>query len=258
MALTEAVDISNHQKQVDHEAMLAAGYVGAIVKATESTDFKDGWFPRNWGELARLNAVRGAYAFGRPSAGEARPDAQAYLDYVTANGWFVPGDIPVLDMEDERVPAGVDLSGWTLEWLGYVESQVGCPPWLYSGFWYTSTRGLTVPSLARFPLWWAAYRQTKPTAMMGAPAPWSAVTLWQWTSSGSVPGVNGDCDCNVTDLTADQLRALGVPGAADGGVPDVVLDKETQRRAKVLLQEIMNRAVALNEVLKLPDWPDLE
>lgn len=256
--MIDLIDVSNHQREVSWDAVVGAGYAGGIVKATESVDFKDAWLPRNGDELARLNAVRGCYAFARPSAGEARPDAQAYLDYVHSCGWFVPGDIPVLDMEDDRVPAGTDLSTWTLEWLGYVESQVGCPPWLYSGAWYTSSRGLTVPELARFPLWWAAYRQARPTAMMKPPAPWSRITLWQWTSSGSVPGVDGDCDRNVTDLTADQLRGLGVPGATAGGVPDVVLDKEAQRRAKVLLQEIMNRAVALNELLHLPDWPDLE
>ena len=58
--------------------------------------------------------------------------------------------------------------------------------------------GLT--SLARCPLWIASYGSSYTT-----PAPWTRAAAWQWTGTGSNPGVVGDVDVSEL-LDWDALR----------------------------------------------------
>lgn len=84
-----------------------AGYVGAIIKAYEGSQFNDGgWFQRNWplvrdigGERYGTNWFRGAYLFLRFNQ-DGAAQADAYLQAVESAGGWDSGDIvPIVDVE---------------------------------------------------------------------------------------------------------------------------------------------------------------
>lgn len=216
-----ALDVSNWQGVVDHAAIAGDGYHLVIAKATEGTTFRDSYFPRNWASIPAAGLQRGAYAFARPSRGPAIPDADFFVDYVLAQGPLAAGDILVLDMEDDDVPPDRDVSGWCLGWLTRVYERTGARAWLYSGRWYMEPHGLwTNQILGTYPLWFASYVSGLPDEMYSPPPPaWERITLWQYTSSASVPGVAGDCDSNASDLTPAELRALGYQPTPTGPTP---------------------------------------
>lgn len=84
----------------------APGFVGAIIKATESTAFNTDWFNLNWpgvkkigGERYGRDWLRGAYHFLKFNK-DGVVQANFYLDTIDEAGGFDVGDIiPIVDVE---------------------------------------------------------------------------------------------------------------------------------------------------------------
>lgn len=210
---SRGIDVSNNQGQIDWAAVAGSGVEFAIAKAAEGTGFLDRFFAGNWAAMKANGLVRGAYHFSRPSSTGAVAEAEFFLACLNHAGGLEPGDLVVLDLEDPD--SGGDLSGWTLQWLQHVHAAVGFKPILYSGRYYLQDHGVAVPAIAEYPLWLAAYQTDMPANV----PPWPTYLIWQYSSSGSVPGVAGDCDMDtVYDL--NELRAYGMPGDVPPHQPD--------------------------------------
>lgn len=209
----QGIDVSNHQGHVNWNAVSNSGQIFAFSKATEGTYFNDPWFARNWRESRNAGLNRGAYHFARPSSGSS-PDQEAafFLASVNHAGGLEPGDMLVLDFEDEKAWDGGaygTLANWALGFCEYVEAATTIVPVFYTGPWYADRADFpSVPALADCPLWLAAYRATMPPPI----APWSQVSFWQYSDHGSVPGVSGNCDQNIFNGNADRIPLLGLAG----------------------------------------------
>lgn len=200
------IDVSNWQAEVDWGAVAASGVQFAIVKASEGTTFLDGYLARNWHGIPAAGLARGAYHFAQPNQNQPEAEAAWFLSCVQGAGGLADGDVLVLDLE-----AGTgNLVDWTQRWLAAVTAAVGFRPLLYSGMWFMEPHGLVGdPQLAEHGLWLAAYGSVPP-----APPPlWPVLALWQFSCTGRVPGVDGDCDCNVFNGAIEQFRLYGKPGA---------------------------------------------
>jgi lysozyme len=208
--VVQGIDVSNHQRSINWDAVKSdpRSIEFAFIKATESTDFYDPWFSRNWTEAKRVGLVRGAYHFARPSANpDPTPEVYFFLDKIQ-HETLEPGDIIILDAEDERIPSGQDISAWYLFWLEIATSIVGFKPLIYTGNWYLDSRMAGRDDAFKdYPLWLSNYRRTKPPA----PTPWTGYEFWQYTSAGSVQGVSGDCDVNEFSSVVADLPAYGKP-----------------------------------------------
>lgn len=110
--------------------------------------------------------------------------AQAFRRIV---GPLRPGEVAIADFEEGQRPM---LAAWYTEMraLGY---PVKCL-WTYSGLSFGQAQGVRAE-------WVAAYRATEPAVPH---------QLWQFTSSMTIPGIPGPCDCSVFHGTVDQLAAL--------------------------------------------------
>jgi len=202
----DGIDVSNHQgPSIDWSAVAQAGKSFAFIKASEDPDFRDPHFSRNWQQSKAARLVRGAYHFARPS--ESSPAASVTLlqQMLQSVGGAQPGDMIALDIEDTNVPANQNLSQWVSEWLALAEQALGVKPLIYSGHWYMEPHGLLNPALGQYPLWYASYQPNPPPAPTG----WQTISIWQHSSSGTVPGIPGDCDLNRFFGTAADLAQLG-------------------------------------------------
>ena len=214
------IDVSNHQGWINWQAVAESGGASfAFMKATEGTYYNDTWFARNWLQAAEWDIPRGAYHFARPSRGLPEQEAQFFLNTVLNTGPLREGDMLVLDMEDEQYHGGGpygSAGAWSLGFLQYLEAAVGFRPIFYWATWYRLLDIQAVPELGQYPLWLASYQALMPMV----PAPWDILSFWQYTSSGHMPGVQGDCDLNEFNGRWENIKLLGKPGEGQPQPPD--------------------------------------
>jgi GH25 family lysozyme M1 (1,4-beta-N-acetylmuramidase) len=190
-----------------------SGVTFAWVKASQGDTITDSTFAVNIVNARNAGVLVGAYHFAdyTNNIGTAGADAEAAYfwnvvkNYIKGGGHYL---MPVLDAE--RNPAGggytkTSLSQWINRWcqdiVNYAAaSNVTVRPIIYTGISYANT--WIDSSVTQLPLWMANPSAQNPQT--GAPAgtsPWSTWNAWQYSWTGSVPGVPGDCDLDVYNGT---------------------------------------------------------
>ena len=184
----------------------AAGHAFAIVKATEGTTYTNPYYKDDVAGAKAAGLIVGAYHFARPALPLSTATSQAkYFIKVTGTMRTAKTLPPVLDIESNDSLTVAQRIKWTKRFLNTVESLTGRTPMIYSYDNYLRTRLGNTTSLARYPLWYANYTSRVPTTLPGG---WNAWTIWQYTSTGSVPGIKGDVDINRFNGTLSSLRKL--------------------------------------------------
>lgn len=213
MALT-GIDVSRHQGSVNWQAVRSAGHTFAFIKATDGIGYSYiWWFHQNMPLVKAAGLVPGAYHFLLDHhPGEAQ--ARYYVQEVNRSGGF-DGVVPIVDIEreaDGTTPRIEHLRAFVAEFRRLVP---GRPILIYTGRWYW-VGVIGNPFGADLgPLWHSEYDGISPIDedVLNGPeldnyGGWSSALVWQHTSSGSCPGVNGRCDLNLFYGTADDLLAL--------------------------------------------------
>jgi hypothetical protein len=62
--------------------------------------------------------------------------------------------------------------------------------------------------------------------MPDPPAPWDTIAFWQYSSSGRVPGIDGDVDMNIFNGPSDRIVLYGKPGYEPAPIPEPVPPSE--------------------------------
>lgn len=206
------VDVSRFQETIDWTAVGGHGIRFAFVQASRGTGFDCDVVPENCGAdlyyasnyaAARAAGIRvGAYhrVFIDPEPIEAlKIDARAEADLFTSIvGTLRRGDLlPALDVESPFDGASpVQVRVWIKTWIKRVRKTLGVRPIIYTN---TTSWGATddTTKFARkgHPLWVANWGVSKPSVPAGnwGGRGWS---IWQYTSSGTVPGIAGRVDMN--------------------------------------------------------------
>lgn len=200
----KGIDVSSNNGHIDWPAVAASGVRFAVVKASEGCGYVNPQFCQDRRDAHAAGLQVGCYHYARPDQTSAQAEAEQFLSAV---GRLEPGEFLALDLET----GDGDLLGWALTWLRAVERAVGFKPLLYSGLWFMQPHNLVGSAeLAEYGLWLAAWGTTPP-----APAPpWPFVAIWQHSSTGTVPGIQGQVDLDQFNGTAEQLARYGAP--ADG------------------------------------------
>ena len=196
----EGIDVSHFQLSVDWNQVAASGVAFATAQVSSGLT-ADANFATNYAGIKAAGMIRGAYQFFRPGQD---PVAQANL-LLANTGSIGSGDLPpVLDVEVTDGLSAVAIATAIQSWVTTVQNATGRTPIVYAGalFWNTSGGGST--AFSSDPLWvvqWSGSCPNLPTA-------WSNWAFWQYTGSGSVPGVSGQVDRDKFNGTIDALRTL--------------------------------------------------
>lgn len=190
--MENGVDISHWQFPVDWHQVKGAGYSFVYIKATEGTTLLDNRMSAHWLGAGQAGLRRGFYCFFRPDLNAAMQAAH----FLVATRGLNAELRPVLDVETTRKdPAGKPLkldANDLLIWLQFVEMATGQRPMIYTAAWFFNTYVGTPLWAKGYQLWVANY-STSPSAP-GLPKAWTDWAVWQYTSSGKVPGIPGMCD----------------------------------------------------------------
>jgi len=197
----KGIDISHWQGTIEWPR-IPDEYKYAFMKATEGDGFKDSMFAQNW-EHAEVES-RGAYHFWRYHF-DGTLQAEHFFDTVNATGDI--GELPpVVDLEDIRAPKGGDIVPRMRQMLQRTEELFGKKPIIYTAAWWWNPWTLNNAGFGDYDLWVAHYKTVYPWSNPLLPAGWDDWQIWQHSSTGSVPGVQGNCDLNISkDEWYDQF-----------------------------------------------------
>lgn len=197
------LDVSAHQKQIDWEAVAAAGFEFVMIRVgyrgyETGLLQADEYAQRNYEGAKAAGLKIGAYMFSQAtSTREALEECRFALKQI--RGWAL--DLPLV-YDWERVKDGTRTDGVDArtvtdcarafcalaEAVGQ-ESMVYFNPHHGKNYLYLS-------ELTKYPFWLAYY-----TDKMDYPY---QVEMWQYTSSGTVPGIEGPADINLMFLPWEE------------------------------------------------------
>lgn len=190
------VDVSSHQKTIDWDQVREAGMEFAIIRigyrgTTSGGVYVDEYALENLAGARAAGLKVGVYFFSQAtSPEEAVEEAELCLNTLPDQ----PLDLPVvfdweIAGEDTRT-ANVDgdtLMACTRAFCQRIE-EAGYDVMIYFNP-HVAENLLDLTALQEYPFWLAMY-----TDLMTWP---HAVEMWQYTATGSVPGIEGDTDINL-------------------------------------------------------------
>jgi lysozyme len=198
------IDVSRWQGRIDWAAVRGAGTQFAFIKATEGGDHVDPRFMENWHGAARAGVPRGAYHFMywcRP----AHEQAAWFKRNVPADPDALP---PVLDLEwnghSQTCPFKASRQAAleaTRLMLREMEAHTGKRPIIYTDIPFH--RDVLDGELHDYPHW-VRSTAAEPHERYNNRR-W---TMWQYTTTGRVPGINGDVDRNAFYGSQDEWASF--------------------------------------------------
>ena len=189
------MDVSRHQGVIDWAKVKASGKVdGVMIRAMgnsgagkASKPYLDPYFARNYAECTRVGLPVGVYGYFKATT-KAQADKELALFKQALGGRTF--QLPVaVDIEDKLQEAlsKAALTDIVAHCLSVVESW-GVYAMLYTGLYFGQNNlYMGGAALKSYDVWLAAYRTKKP-------APGWPFGMWQYTSSGKIPGVSGPVD----------------------------------------------------------------
>jgi len=211
----QGVDVASYQhpggERINWTRAAKAGIQFAAVKATEGTYYKNPFALKDLAQAkaAGLSVIAYVFAIPNGNGGSGSPTAQA--DYLITYLAKAGGRMPPIMLDIEYNPYGAECYGlsqsamrsWIAQFSSEVQAKTGQEPIIYGpGPWWQDCTGGT-SRFAQFPLWVPDYTSAPRPVL---PKGWSNYAFWQYSSVGTVPGIDA---AGNTDL--DQLNPAVIP-----------------------------------------------
>lgn len=211
-AVTEGIDVSVYQGNIDWQRVKAAGIEFAYIRVSDGLPPIDSKFVQNWSGARAAGVLRGVYQFFREDE-DAVAQADLLLDTM---GPLEADDLPpAIDVESTDGQTGPTIVAHVSAWMDRIEAATGRTPIIYTGrpFWDTNTGSST--AVNDRPLWIPNWGVTCPSIS----AAWSSWAVWQYSSTGSVDGISGDVDLDRFNGDRPGLVAWTGVAVPDASVP---------------------------------------
>lgn len=204
------MDVSRHQGVIDWAKVKASGKIGGVMiramgnsgAGKASKPYLDPYFARNYAECTRVGLPVGVYGYFKATTkAQADKELALFKQALTGKTFQLP---VAVDIED-KLQAALSKSALTdivAHCLSVVESW-GVYAMLYTGLNFGQNNlYMGGAALKPYDVWLAAYRAKKP-------APGWLFGMWQYTSSGKIPGIAKGADLSVAykDYAAIIQRA---------------------------------------------------
>lgn len=208
------IDVSQAQKPINWQQVKNSGVAGVIVRATQGVPES---LPVGV-DTAFLQHIEGALAAGllvgvyHAFIASREGNAQAQLFHSTIEPYLDRLAFPpAIDVELDNGQTPEVISGRLFD-MASTLFAMGITPAIYTsvGFWNANVSPRNDDYFGKLPLWVAHWTEA-PAPLL--PRAWKGGTwaLWQFTSSGSIDGVEGRVDVNRTPATEAPKFTLSLP-----------------------------------------------
>jgi lysozyme len=233
--VVEGLDVYAGTGTIDWTKVQASGRGFAFIKATQGDYNVQSTFATNWAAALAAGVKRSPYHFFDGTV-DGVLQANTFLGELQTAGGLQVGDLPaLLDIEcpTSSVQASAQAncehtgdSGWVdpavlkqrvYDWLDTVQMATGRAPIIYSyPSWFAALQ-MTDAKLASYPLFIASYN-----SCATIPQPWTTAVFWQYSATGTVPGVTGNADVDRFFGSGADLDAFTIQPAPqpDAGMVD--------------------------------------
>ena len=185
----KGIDIYNGTGTVDFSAVKKAGYDFVMIKSSEVHTLVDKSLTRNLTEAAKAGLHTGVYHW---FWGRSVEETQQEIDFFLKTVKGCQMEMPVaLDVEQaDLLKLGRDkLTQYIKQWCDGVKAA-GYYPVVYANKAWLSSY-IDMSKLLNYDIWIAQYNSK--ITYTGA----GNIGMWQYTSTGKVPGVKGNCDIDA-------------------------------------------------------------
>ena len=192
------VDVSVFQGDIDWEQVKAAGYEFAILRigyrgyGEEGTLNADEKFEQNMENARKAGIDVGVYFFSQAvNEEEAKEEADFVLEHLKGQELQMPVVYdPEHILEDEARTYGVTGEQFTQNAKVFCKEieEAGYDAMIYSNMLWEAYE-LDLEKLLDYPVWYADYEELPQTPYR--------FSMWQYSSTGSVPGIEGNVDLNI-------------------------------------------------------------
>lgn len=194
----KGIDVSAHQRRIDWGKVKSAGIEFAMIRAGygSSANQVDQYFKAN-ADGALANGIHIGFYWFSYALNIERVHAEAELFYQTIKPYLGKIDFPLCyDFEYDTVrymkqhgvnPTKALATEFAKTFCKDLESK-GCYAMNYKNLDYHRNMFDSV-TLADIDFWYAQYGVDSPSI--------SGMGIWQYSSSGSVPGISGRCDMDI-------------------------------------------------------------
>lgn len=203
----KGVDVSKYQEKIDWEKVAASGVKYAMIRlgfrgmGTKGTCELDSYYKRNVQGALDAGIEVGVYFFSQATTvEEAKEEAQFVLEHIKEYDvtWPVAYDTEEITSYDAARANAISREERTACAKAFLDeiAAAGYTPVLYANTRWSLLK-LDLGQLAGYDLWYAYYGT--------APYYPYHYTMWQYTNSGKIPGINGNADVNISfvDYGAD-------------------------------------------------------
>jgi len=162
-----------------------------FIKATEGSGWVDNKFAVNWVGAKEARIARGAYHFWRYAY-----DSVAQAEHFRSTVGDDIGELPpMLDLEDTNALKDASILTKISKCLLKIEELFEKKPIIYTAEWWWGTRAKGSTLFRGYELFVASYRPLLFGPYMVKA--WDEWKIWQHTSKGSCPGIQGNVDEDV-------------------------------------------------------------
>lgn len=198
MATLDGIDIASHQAGLEPAKMTTTDFI--VVKASGGTDYVNPCFKEHMQQAIAAGKLVGCYAFAqeRGCAGSAKVEADHFVQQFEP---YVGKAVPFLDWEADALALSPT---WAKAWLDRVYAKTGVKPGIYMSKGTANDRDWSAVAKAGYFLWAAQYPDYKRTGYKAKPwtdskpfGAWGKPTLFQYASTGRIPGYSGDLDLDL-------------------------------------------------------------
>lgn len=180
----EGIDVSHYQGWIDWDQVAGCSKISYVyLKATEGANYLDDTYARNLSEARRVGLSVGSYHFYRPNV-----NWQEQFRNLTENVKAETQDlVPIIDIETRGKVSEERFINDLKDFVSEVEKHYGKKPLLYSyqNFYNRHLLG----HFDGYHWMIAKYQESSPVLNDG-----KDYIMWQYTSTGSIPGIKGNVD----------------------------------------------------------------
>lgn len=187
----KGIDVSRYQGNIDWSKVKASGIKFAMLKTVSTNKsfggiYIDPYFERNYKECKRLGIPVGVYYYTyAQDIKTANAELSKLYEAIKGKQFEYP---IVIDVEDNKLkPISKAALTELVEYAAEKIESWGCYAQVYTYLHYANTE-LDMTRLQNYDLWLAAYRSTRPSKPKH--------NMWQYSSTGKVPGISGNVDLN--------------------------------------------------------------